>query len=316
MWDNLIEFRYVNRETYISYYRKANNLLWKIAIYHNKKISHLFYNDVISYFEDNFKILFTFFEQDETITNIRFDNLVQRKRLFLLDKSEGLHNLRGLSVPASEDKTVIYLNQKDCPLERMIFTILHELCHIYFHIFCCNENDKQRYQNLTAKHAIGEYSNEGEVMETEANTIASLIYLPKEQLEFFLARGTSFGDIHQQSTISYSALHNRVLNYLAHVINLGYNEALVLLKDYEQRELKAISKVKNLVNQRTILKPLAQAQIRISTGMYLNEHECLEFLHRKTVESLCDELDYACTSKNQKLQILVHEEFYRRAQSE
>ena len=69
------EYRTVSPTTYLQCLDMANSLLDKISKYTQKSISKISPTDIIVYFEDNYDILFVFFES-ETTSTIKYTDIV------------------------------------------------------------------------------------------------------------------------------------------------------------------------------------------------------------------------------------------------
>lgn len=230
---------------YQRYKATAYELLDKISLEAKKTISDLSYKDVISYFENNYPIIFNFYDFDEfgafypelpplepSIKDIKFKGLVKNQRLsyqpkFLCD------NCSGMTYPdLDRNRYVVCVSQRTPVKGRVIFTILHELSHIYCHL----ENAKQDniYLSLTADKMMGNYPPELLSLEQEANTVASILYLTTEKLIKSFQKRLSFEGLANENDISTPALHNRLMDFLMYEVRYSESYALKLVLDYRK----------------------------------------------------------------------------------
>lgn len=230
------EYQHVYTDEYNIYLEKANNLLNIISTSLEEDITNLTYQDVIFYFQSNYNIHFAFFEAKpsefldgelgETPVKsdsnwIKYKELIPNASFEFLD-NEIVERISGVTIP-SGDRTLILINQ-DRPLQRIIFTILHEICHFYFHIK--NTNNPLAFISLTSEQLEGQYSDEIIPFENEANIIGSILFCPTKKLEHMLLTKYPFKDMCRYTKMSESAMHNRLLNYFEHCLQLNYRVAL------------------------------------------------------------------------------------------
>lgn len=254
------EYQHVFSDEYNEYLEKANKLLFDISTQFNKAIDKLRYDDVINYFRINFNIHFTFFEADPTElfggeewpktqpdkSWIKYKDTIQDANFCFLD-SEIVDRISGVTIPEG-NRTLIMINQ-DRVFPRIIFTILHELCHFYFHIR--DKDKKQAFVSLTNDQIEGQYSEDLIPFENEANIIGSILFCPGERLEYMLAKKYTFKDMCRNIGMSEPAMHNRLLNYIEHVFKVPSRLALNYVWKFRSEDYKT----------RHILRYKAQQQI-------------------------------------------------------
>lgn len=140
------EYQHVPTNEYLDYAKKANILLLNISRFQHVEIKELTYQNIISFFQSQFNIHFVFFEADPTeifslddewpstqsdLSWIKYKDLVFNADFQFLP-IDIVNRISGITIPNGK-RTLIMINQ-DRVLQRVIFTILHELCHFYFHI--------------------------------------------------------------------------------------------------------------------------------------------------------------------------------------
>lgn len=230
------EYQHISTEEYEAYFAKAKDLLVTISQSQGVERKNLSYHNVIAYFQNNFNIRFVFFDADPSedfgldeswpktekgLGWIKYKKLLQGADFEFLPR-ELVDRISGVTIP-SGGRTLIMINQ-DRPLTRVIFTILHELCHLYFHVLDRRKN--QVFVSLTNDKIEGKYSQELIPFENEANITASILFCPTEKLEYMIVNKCSFKDMCQITGMSSSAMHNRLLNYCEHVLHLTHPLAL------------------------------------------------------------------------------------------
>ncbi|MGL9971341.1 ImmA/IrrE family metallo-endopeptidase [Enterococcus sp. DIV1420a] len=205
------EYREVEADEYEQYEENATSLLSEISEWYEKPISEISYTDIIYFFINKFNIEIVYFDNKSEIfvPNYRFIN----KEIY------GVHStftekVSGFTVTNGE-KYKIFL-RKYRKKQRIKFTLLHELVHIYFH---CIKSDylKLFYSINVDSH----YPKEIIPFENEANVIASILYLNDEKLVDYFYNDYSFDRIMVIHNISRSALHNRIKNFLIYTIGLN-----------------------------------------------------------------------------------------------
>lgn len=313
MQSKQIEFRRVDKWTYRRYYEKAYKLLTEIAKYYNQNIINVGYLDIISFFEDKFKVGFIFFEEfagDYNLPDIKYGHLVKRKTSRYMDNNL-VENVRGATLPVKE-RILIYLNQSHCTQERIIFTIIHELCHLYFHVKSNDKIVKKNFVTSVSKQFEGVYTTEGIPFEDEANIITSILLCNTEKIEILMTKNWSFGRICSKLQMSPSAVHNRLFNYSFHILKLSTDASLDWILKFRDGDWKAAYNIRGLITNKNIQKKLVS--IKMSSGLLLDEHTCANALHNMSLTTLISELDYARNTKNNKLEQLVMNEYYQKHQ--
>lgn len=289
----------------------ASMLLDDIASYSNKKKKYIIYSDIISYFENTYDILFTFFEVKKNNKIIPSTDLIKHRDLVRNEKFKFLDDdiaskISGVTIPNKHNNKIIIMLNQVMPKQRIIFTILHELVHLHFH------NTNQKKHLIFASKFSGVYPSEMIPFEDEANVIASLLFCSTEQLETFLLRKSSFSYICSQTCMSKSALHNRLLNYFQHILTMNYQQALNYVLRLREGEKKAYYEIKiaishqkqNIISNKTFIK--------MSNGLTVKKSECTSTLQNKNIQELILELEYAHSTNNFILERLVMEEYYKK----
>ncbi|WP_285050094.1 ImmA/IrrE family metallo-endopeptidase, partial [Lactococcus garvieae] len=301
-----IEYRKVSASSYKKYMEMASMLLDDIASYSNKKKKYIIYSDIISYFENTYDILFTFFEVKKNNKIIPSTDLIKHRDLVRNEKFKFLDDdiaskISGVTIPNKHNNKIIIMLNQVMPKQRIIFTILHELVHLHFH------NTNQKKHLIFASKFSGVYPSEMIPFEDEANVIASLLFCSTEQLETFLLRKSSFSYICSQTCMSKSALHNRLLNYFQHILTMNYQQALNYVLRLREGEKKAYYEIKiaishqkqNIISNKTFIK--------MSNGLTVKKSECTSTLQNKNIQELILELEYAHSTNNFILERLVME---------
>lgn len=298
------EYRHVFTKEYNFYLEKANELLNTISFDLSKDIIDLSYQDIICYFQSNYNIHFAFFEANplefpennswevDKIENdqswIKHKNLISNASFEFLD-NEIVERISGITIPHG-DRTLIFINQ-DRPFRRIIFTILHELCHYYFHIR--NNSKALIFTSLNSEQLEGKYSDELIPFENEANIIGSILFCPTEKLEHMLLCSYNFKDMCRYTQMSESAMHNRLLNYFKHILHLNNQNALNFVLKIRNGQ----SHIYGPINYKISAK--LQNQEKASTNLYSTNIIC-EICHFKPNE-IGSKFCPICASKKTKL---------------
>lgn len=297
------EYRLVNPSIYKKCLENTDELLKKVSLYTHKPVLKITPKDIIFYFEEHYNIVFTFFDKDSSTRHIKFNYLAQNLDCITLHEKL-VCQMSGVTIP-EEERVVILLNQT-MPLSRIIFTTLHELCHLHFH-------ELEENRRIFASKFSGKYPDELMPFEDEANVMASLLFCPTVKLEAFLTKNISFNKIKSMTNMSKKALHSRLLNYFIHIIGLNHNEALSLVLKYREDNYSSFLTIKKLINKRNSEKlnqtPLP---VKISKGYMLNYHSCIKFLKGLSIKELIFELEYAHSTHNHSLEQLIMNEYYKK----
>ena len=297
------EYKLVDSHVYNKCLFRTNDLLKQVAIYTQKKELNITPKDIILYFESIYDITFTFFDKECSIRYIKFKHLVQKTKFITLHEKL-INQMSGVTVPENK-RFVIMLNQT-MPLPRIIFTILHELCHLHFHNL--EENGR-----IFASKFSGRYPDELIPFEDEANVTASLLFCPTVKLEALLNKNLSFNKVKTMTNMSRKALHSRLLNYFVHISGLNHEEALNLVLNYKEDRYSSYITIKKLINKKNSEKitqiPLS---VKISKGYTLNTQSCIKFLKNLSIKELIFELEYAHSTNNHSLEQLVMNEYYKK----
>ncbi len=113
-------------------------------------------------------------------------------------------NFCGLSARYN-DTSVILVNAHFDFLPRKIFTIAHEIGHLFLH-----SEEKSFYDDVST---IGNYRH-SKIEEMEANCFAASLICPESILLYYLENNYSFNDISANLCLSYGTLHWRIYNLL------------------------------------------------------------------------------------------------------
>lgn len=210
------EYRQIDSSDFSLYRENANYLLGLISDWANVSLSEITYEEVIDFFIQKFDIEIVYFDKKEDWFCDHFPYVY--KHQIEVTKTFA-KRVSGFTV-ASGNNFKIFL-QNFTNRQRIIYTLLHELVHIYFH--CTNKN----YMQIFASMEVDEhYPKEIIPFEDEANVIASFLYLNETKLIEYLEEGCSFDLILSRHNISRRALHNRLNNYLVYTLELNPQVAL------------------------------------------------------------------------------------------
>ncbi|BDQ47509.1 ImmA/IrrE family metallo-endopeptidase [Enterococcus faecalis] len=232
----MLEYRDVDSEDYNNYSENALFLLKVISDWAAIPISEITYHEVIDYFVNNFNIEIVFFDDNDRIINPDYkfiNDTIYKIYPTFKERVSGFTVTDGYNYK-------IFLNF-DMMRHRLIFTILHELAHIYFH--CSSKKYMQIFASLNIED---HYPKEILPFEDEANIIASILYLNDTKLINYILEGNSFHSIMSLCKISKAALHCRIMNYLIHNIGLNKNTALFKYLNPYKEEVFGQTALKNL----------------------------------------------------------------------
>ena len=232
-----------SKETYLQYHENANRLLMDISNHFNVHISQITFDLIIEFFETKFNILFVYFEADlmyKWLSNKKQEvkyNLTSKNSLSLVDFSF-CNVCSGMTIPDFErNRFIVYINQ-DVVKSRVMFTILHELTHIYFHLMS-SVYDKVLVSKTSSNYSDS-YPTEIAPLEDEANTIASILFLNDYKLLEYINSGLTFKQLIDLSQMSKPALHNRLMNFLMYNCSCQEYYALSIVQGYKNDEDWAI----------------------------------------------------------------------------
>lgn len=210
------EYREIDASDYLSYSENALSLLSSISKWAEMPTSEITYSIIIDYFVKHFDIEIIFFDSSSGTYKSIYDFL--NPEILEVDVTF-YKRVSGLTVTNGSSYKIFLHKYKN--KQRRIFTLLHELVHIYFH---CSDNS---YMQIFASMDVrSHYPDEILPFEYEANVIASILYLNNEKLVQYLEEGTSFDTILSRHCISRRALHNRIKNYLIYDLGLNKNVAV------------------------------------------------------------------------------------------
>lgn len=210
------EYREIDATDYLSYSENALSLLSSISEWAEMPTSEITYSTIIDFFVKHFDIEIIFFDRSQGFYKSIYDFL--NPEILEVDATF-YKRVSGLTVTNGSSYKIFLHKYKN--KQRKIFTLLHELVHIYFH---CSDNS---YMQIFASMDVrNHYPYEILPFEDEANVIASILYLNNEKLIEYLEKGMSFDLILTRHSISRRALHNRIKNYLIYDLGLNRNVAI------------------------------------------------------------------------------------------
>lgn len=233
-----MEYALINQRKYETYHENALRIIREVKKHTSLEEKDITYKEVIQFFEHKFNIKFVYLSENfyQEFTDVIIEDGLA-KRLFtrhsgiLSNYSVAftddilLETCSGMTIPFESDRYVVYINQDVTAKGRVIFTILHELSHIYCHLE--NHSVKRTYVLLSNNtDTTDNYPEEIAPFEDEANTVASILFLNDERLKSSLEMQMTFRNLAKDNSMSDAALHNRLMNYL--IFNEGYdsNKAL------------------------------------------------------------------------------------------
>lgn len=228
-----------SKETYLQYHENANRLLMDISDHFGIHVSQITFELIIEFFETKFNILFVYFEANlmynwfpSNKQELKY-NLTSNNSLLLVDFSF-CNVCSGMTIPNFEkNRFVVYINQ-DVIKGRVMFTILHELAHIYCHLMS-SVYDKVLVSKTSSNYSDS-YPAEIAPLEDEANTIASILFLNDYKLLEYINSGLTFKQLVEVSQMSKPALHNRLMNFLMYNCNCQEYYALNIVQGYKNDE--------------------------------------------------------------------------------
>lgn len=205
------EYNIVSQERYLQYRQKAYEILGEIGL-PPKLIT---YKHIINHFRKTYNIKFVLFDVEypefgiQPQINDYFGHLLNTNIVQGVDM-EFIKKCSGMIIP-KKDKYVIMINQSSGYIERIIFTILHELSHVHCHL---QGKFNRTFMSLNSEMIAGEYPKELQPFEDEANIVASILYLPDETIIDLIINSYSYQAIQEEVKISNAALFNRLRNFL------------------------------------------------------------------------------------------------------
>ena len=240
-----MEYRFINSADYYLYQQKANFFLVEVSYYFNLPLSEITSKHVIDYFEKKYNILFIFLDVDQyedyfrniggrqaTKEDIKYRGLVNNCRVKFTSK-EVCNSLSGMTMTYDHsDRYIVYINQRTI-LGRVMFSILHELSHIFAHFE--GEKSQRMYASMMSNASdisTGCYPRELQPIEDEANTLASLFLLNDERLKASILTGKSFNDLIKENYMSGAAIMNRLKNFLVYNYCIPIQDAVRIALDY------------------------------------------------------------------------------------
>lgn len=241
-----MKFHLISNYDYKQYQSKANRLLYDVSRYFNKDIEDISSIDVIRYFEQHYQILFVFIDEDPyedyfkdlggrtaTKHDLKYRGLVSNCHVKYVSK-EICYQLSGMTQTIENSKRyVVYINQNTTSLGRVLFSIMHELSHIYAHYEQgMNADFYASLSSNTDYVSSGGYPKELQLIEDEANTMASIFLINDIRLKKHIQRGGTFNNLLKENIISGQAILNRLRNMLIYDFNTPSHIATQITLDY------------------------------------------------------------------------------------
>lgn len=254
-----MEYHFINYSEYHFYRKKADSLITEAANFFKLCKKDITNSHIIKYFERKYDLMFIFFSADPYEEffrdiggripgreEIKYRGLVNKCKVEFVP-NEVTSALSGMTTSSNKAKRyVVHINQ-DASLGRVIFSILHELSHIFAHF---EDGSKQVYAAMSSNIAnisSGNYPKELQPIEDEANILASLFFINDDRLAKSLVSNKSFNDLLKENNISGSALLNRLKNFLVYNCNIHPGIAQSLSLDYRKGfNAEIISIVQNI----------------------------------------------------------------------
>ena len=239
-----MEYRFVKPADYNLYQQKANYFLNEVSHYFNLSFTEITSKHVIDYFEKKYNILFVFLDVDQyeeyfrefggrqaTKEDIKYRGLVSNCKVKFVPK-EVCNSLSGMTMTYDLNRYIVYINQKPI-LGRVMFSILHELSHIFAH-FEGGKNQRMYASMMSNVSDIstGNYPKELQPIEDEANTLASLFLLNDERLRSSILNGKDFNDLIKENYMSGAAIINRLKNFLVYNYCIPIQDAVQIVLNY------------------------------------------------------------------------------------
>lgn len=241
-----LEYHLINYSEYHTYREKADRLITDIANFFKLQKSEISYTHVIKYFEHRYELMFIFFSADPyeeafkeiggriaSREDIRYRSLVKNCKIEFVPV-EVETALSGMTTSCYEaNRYVIHINQ-NANIGRVIFSILHELSHIFAHF---EDSSMQMYAAMSSNIAnisSGNYPKDLQPIEDEANTLASLLFINDDKLTKALMSNKSFNNLLKENNISGRAMLNRLKNFLIYNCNIHPGIAQSLSLDYRK----------------------------------------------------------------------------------
>ena len=108
---------------------------------------------------------------------------------------------------------------------------------------------KKIFISLAGEPLEGKYPPELLPFEDEANIIASILFCSNNRLEHMLKTKYSFKDMCRQNKMSASAMHNRLLNYFEHTLNMPHRLSLGYVWGLRRNDKKYIYGIQTYIKQ-------------------------------------------------------------------
>lgn len=217
-----MEYRKIDRDDYSTYEAIADEICFEVCDWSNKNMLEIIYYDIINYFSETYNIEYVFYNGEENHIKaiLKRYNLPINVSAFKKVDEVFANKVDGFTIPSSK-KNIIMLNGNFNSFPRIIFTILHELAHIYQSV--TDKNYLKSFALISSHDITQDYPEEMLPFEDAANAIASSLYINTAALVRCIDHLETFDDIMYKYKISKPALHNRLVNYLYEY--LGMNES-------------------------------------------------------------------------------------------
>ncbi|WP_373758293.1 ImmA/IrrE family metallo-endopeptidase [Jeotgalibaca porci] len=227
-----LEYQNTDFDSYVEYDTVANEILGKASRFTGINVIDLHSIDIINYFRLTYNIQFINYTKAPPI----FDSYRER----LQAQVPKLTDCIKMVDPVFSEKTsgfttivsgeyVVFLNLDvvDKSPQRYIFTVLHELVHIYHHL--SNKYIRNLFANSNVEEDYPIFFNE---YENQANYIASILCVNDWALIDNLNNEMTFNELCTEYQMSGPAVYNRLKNFLQHTLQLNRYERSRVLYNY------------------------------------------------------------------------------------
>lgn len=225
-----MEYSVVESSTYEDLENSANIIINDVCDYYDLTKLTISVEDIYNYFISNYPIeMIGFTSCGKTYkSKLLSDN--SYVNLLCVESVDPIFtkNVDGFTVKR-KDKYVIELNC-DLPISRFTYTLLHELAHVRFHLF--NVND--RLFKLNSQVNANALDSK---LEIEANYIASLLFIPDEQMKEYFCHDYSYQQILNETGMSNKALFNRLKNFLRYSIQVNPVLIISWIENYRNGDI-------------------------------------------------------------------------------
>lgn len=214
------EYSMIPRDEYELLFTEADNIIFYAAKKYNIDKTEVRYDNTINFLLSAFPKLnsFCYSAKSNPASLFMFNTLLSEdlnlniKCQYNLNESEPFVNIVGGFTTFTEVGPILFLNASPNQVyQHIIFTIAHELIHIYK-----AKTDEEYYHAaalINRNKAIGSsYPVELQPIEDQTNVLSSLIYVPNSSLDINILNN-DFNELCLIYKMSKSAMHNRLFNY-------------------------------------------------------------------------------------------------------